>query len=348
MYSGQALTHDFVNYDDNAYVYSNRVVAQGLTFRGLAWAFSFHASNWHPLTWLSHMLDCQVYGLRPAGHHLTNVLLHAATVVLLFLVLRQMTAALWRSAFVAAVFAVHPLRVESVAWVAERKDVLSGLFFVLTVAAYVRHVRRPGSSARYGITLLSFALGLMCKPMLVTLPVVMLLLDYWPLQREESAVSLLIEKTPFLVLSIAASAVTILAQSATLESAGSYSMPVRVANALVSYVVYLWQMLRPAGLAVLYPLSSDGPPAWEAALAGMALAVLSVMALASEAKAPLALDRLAVVSGDVAARGGNYPGGPPSSRGSIHLSAANRDLLGHHLVGGRMERAMETPAVDAG
>ena len=169
---GQTLHHEFINFDDNDYVYENPVVARGLTFKGIVWAFTqTQSANWHPLTWLSHMLDCQLYGLHPGGHHLTNVLLHTATVIALFLVLRQMTGALWRSAFVAAVFAIHPLRVESVAWVAERKDVLSGLFFMLTIGAYVRYARRPWSLARYGLVVLLFAMGLMCKPMLVTLPV---------------------------------------------------------------------------------------------------------------------------------------------------------------------------------
>ena len=180
-----------------------RIVQKGLTLPGIIWAFTHVcSSNWHPLTWISHMLDCQFYGLNPGGHHLTNILLHTATAILLFLVLRRMTGFLWRSAFVAAVFAIHPLRVESVAWVAERKDVLSGLFFMLTIGAYVRYVQRQsklesrGSSAQavpvldprrstldYGLVLLFFALGLMCKPMLVTLPFVLLLLDYWPLKR---------------------------------------------------------------------------------------------------------------------------------------------------------------------
>ena len=168
---GQTVHHEFVFYDDNEYVFDNPMVAQGLTLKGIVWAFTgAHANNWHPLTWLSHMLDCQLYGLHPGGHHLINVLLHAATVIALFLVLRQMTGAIWRSAFVAAVFAIHPLRVESVAWVAERKDVLSGLFFMLTIGAYVRYARRPWSLIRYGLVVLLFAMGLMCKPMLVTLP----------------------------------------------------------------------------------------------------------------------------------------------------------------------------------
>src|ERR1700730_17145575 len=181
---GQTLNHEFVNYDDEIYVYENAKVTAGLSLQNAFWAFTHTVcNNWHPLTIVSHMLDCQLYGLKPAGHHFTNVLLHTVAVVLLFLVLRQMTGALWRSAFVAAVFAIHPLRVESVAWVAERKDVLSGLFFVLTIGAYVRYSRRPWSPVRYGLVVLLFALGLMCKPMLVTLPSVLLLLDYWPLNR---------------------------------------------------------------------------------------------------------------------------------------------------------------------
>ncbi|HZQ47582.1 MAG TPA: hypothetical protein VFC07_11250, partial [Verrucomicrobiae bacterium] len=210
---GQTLHHKFIDFDDNEYVYENPVVTRGLTIKGIAWAFAgAHAHNWHPLTWLSHMLDCQLYGLHPGGHHLTNVLLHTATVILLFLVLRQMTGTLWRSALVAALFAVHPLRVESVAWVAERKDVLSGLFFVLTVGAYVRYARRPWSAVRYGLVAGLLALGLMCKPMLVTLPLVLLLLDNWPLQRKESVKRLVLEKLPLVALCAAAAGATLLAQ----------------------------------------------------------------------------------------------------------------------------------------
>jgi len=180
---GQTLGHEFFNCDDDAYVYENPVVQKGLTLQGIIWAFTHVcAFNWHPLTWLFHMLDCQLYGLNPGGHHLTNVLLHTAAAILLFLVLRRMTGFLWRSAFVAAVFAIHPLHVESVAWVAERKDVLSGVFFMLTLGAYVRYVEKskvqsPKSKVFYGLTLLFFTLGLMSKPMLVTLPFVLLLLD---------------------------------------------------------------------------------------------------------------------------------------------------------------------------
>src|SRR5436190_10697683 len=181
---GQTLRHDFVNLDDFDYVFENPRITNGLTLEGIGWAFTHvHAANWHPLTTISHMLDCQLYGLQPWGHHMTNVLLHAAATVFLFLALWELTGARWPSALVAALFAIHPLRVESVAWVAERKDVLSGVFFMLTLWAYARYVRgsRP-SSGRYMTALVFFALGLMCKPTLVTLPFVLLLLDYWPLR----------------------------------------------------------------------------------------------------------------------------------------------------------------------
>src|SRR6188508_2775716 len=180
---GQTLAHDFVNFDDHVYVYENSLVVRGLTTEGIIGAFTHtHALNWHPLTTLSHMLDCGLYGLNAGGHHLTNVILHTISVLLLFLVLKQTTKALWQSAFVAALFAVHPLHVESVAWIAERKDVLSAVFFMLTLGAYVRYVREP-SSIRYLIVAVLFGLGLMTKPMLVTLPFVLLVLDYWPLGR---------------------------------------------------------------------------------------------------------------------------------------------------------------------
>jgi tetratricopeptide (TPR) repeat protein len=284
---GQTLAHGFLNFDDSGYVYENPVVVRGLTFNGVVWAFTqAQSANWFPLTWLSHMLDCQLYGLRPAGHHLTNVLLHTATVILLFLFLRAMTGALWRSAFVAAVFAIHPLRVESVAWVAERKDVLSGLFFMLTIGAYVRYARRPWSPTRYGLVVFLFAMGLMCKPMLVTLPIVLLLLDYWPLQRVESAGRLVLEKLPLLGLSAAVSLATLLAQHGSIQSTGSFSLPARLANALAGCMIYLRQMIYPAGLAPFYPYPLNGLPAWEVMLAGALLAGLSAIALGRRRKQP--------------------------------------------------------------
>ena len=179
-----SLDNGFVDYDDNDYITANPHVQTGLTLDGLKWAFTtFHASNWHPLTWVSHMLDYQIFGLRPWGHHLTSLLIHAVSASLLFLLLWRTTAAPGASAFAAALFALHPLRVESVAWAAERKDVLSVFFWLLTMGAYIRYVQRP-SSRRYATVLLSYALGLMAKPMLVTLPFVLMLIDVWPLGRK--------------------------------------------------------------------------------------------------------------------------------------------------------------------
>ena len=180
---GQTRRHEFVNYDDQEYVYQNKRITSGVSLENFCWAFTHaHSGNWHPLTTISHMLDCQFYGLKPAGHHLSNVVLHSVAVVLPFLVLFRLTGKLGRSAFVAALFAIHPLHVESVAWIAERKDVLSGVFFMLTLAAYTYYVRPP-SVWRYSAVVSCYALGLMSKPMLVTLPLVLLLLDYWPLSR---------------------------------------------------------------------------------------------------------------------------------------------------------------------
>jgi len=289
---GQTRQHGFVNFDDDDYVYGNPEVARGLTFRGIVWAFTHvHSNNWHPLTWISHMLDCQLYGLNPAGHHLTNILLHTASAMLLFLVLRRMTGFLWRSAFVAAVFAVHPLRVESVAWVAERKDVLSGVFFMLTIAAYVHYTRRPRSPARYGLVLCLFALGLMCKPMLVTLPLVLVLLDYWPLNRTAMATAgihpdrrdqargqtpgrLILEKLPLFGLAVAAGVIAIIAESRSMEPFAAVSFPVRVGNALIAYTAYLGELFWPSGLAVLYPLTAGSVGASKVALS---LALLSAI-----------------------------------------------------------------------
>lgn len=263
---GQTVHHQFINLDDGAYVYKNPQVFRGLTGEGIVWAFTqSHAANWHPLTWLSHMLDCQLYGLSPGGHHLTNVLLHAANAILLFLVLRQMTGSLWRSAFVAALFAIHPLRVESVAWVSERKDLLSGLFFLLSIWAYVRYVRQR-SRARYGALLLFFALGLLCKPMLVTLPAVLLLLDYWPLDRMPSATdsrekkfqilrTLVVEKLPLVGLALASCAATIVAQQVAMQPLTSISLPLRAGNALIAGAAYIGNMWWPSDLAVFYPLA---------------------------------------------------------------------------------------------
>ena len=332
---GQTVRQQFVNFDDGEYVVKNPAVAQGLTLQGVVWAFTdFHCANWHPLTWLSHMLDCQLYGLHPGGHHLTNVLLHTGTVIALFLVLRRMTGALWRSAFVAAVFAIHPLRAESVAWVSERKDVLSGLFFMLTLWAYTRYAEKSEGSNQWSVTshqasttpaagnsprttdhgtlitdhrslfyllsLFFFTLGLMSKPMLVTLPVVLLLLDFWPLGRFRSLESraqslksnahgpqptahtarksqvvyrILLEKLPLLALSAISCVVTFLGQSNAMKSFESFPLPSRIGAALVSCKVYLVQMVYPAGLAAFYPF----PPHASVREAGMAAILLLVI-----------------------------------------------------------------------
>ncbi|HTY88068.1 MAG TPA: tetratricopeptide repeat protein [Candidatus Acidoferrum sp.] len=290
---GQTLGHGFVNYDDEGYVYGKTQVIHGLNLKGIEWAFTHSVmGNWHPLTVMSHMLDCQFYGVQAGGHHLTSLLLHAATAILLFLVLREMTGALWRSAFVAAVFAVHPLRVESVVWVSERKDVLSGLFFMLTLGAYVRYVRKSPSLSRYLMVMLPFALGLMCKPMLVTMPFVLLLLDYWPLNRmanlAEATVTdrrdqnhfpiprrLNLEKLPLFGLAVAACVITLFAQTEAIQPFEQISIPLRVGNALISYVTYLSQMFWPSGLAVLYPLSAGGVGVSKEVLSSVVLAGIS-------------------------------------------------------------------------
>src|SRR5437868_4691546 len=268
---GQTLWHDFVNYDDPRYVYENTNITEGLSISGIVWAFThIHSMNWHPLTTISHMLDCQLYGLKAGWHHFTNVLLHTVAAILLFLALQRMSGALWRSAFVAALFAIHPLRVESVAWVAERKDVLSGVFFMLTLLAYVHYARAP-SIWRYLTVAFVLALGLMSKPMLVTLPFVLLLLDYWPLERirgQRSDVGhqlprLFLEKIPLLALSAVSSTVTFLAQRGAVGWTEQLPMLARINNAIVTYVVYLRQMFWPVNLAVFYPHPESRLPSWE-------------------------------------------------------------------------------------
>lgn len=260
-----AVHHGFVDYDDQQYVTENPRVRAGLTWNGLAWAFGFHAGNWHPLAWLSHMFDCQFYGLNAAGHHFTNILLHVAGTLLLFLALDAMTKAFWRSAAVAALFAWHPLHVESVAWVAERKDLLCGFFWMLTLLLYARHVARR-SPARYLSVLVAFALCLMSKPMGVTLPFVLLLLDYWPLKRLplgpfrlENLKPLVIEKIPLLAMSAAVCALTLQAQKLAIVSTAGLPLAERVFHAVAAYNHYLVAMFFPRGLAVYYPYQASLP-----------------------------------------------------------------------------------------
>jgi protein O-mannosyl-transferase len=270
-----ALRCDFVNYDDPTYVTSNAEIQHGLTAEGFAWAFETPAaSNWHPLTWLSHMADVQVFGLKPAGHHLTSVLLHAANAVLLFLILNAMTGALWRSAVVAALFALHPLRVESVVWVSERKDVLSAFFWMLTLWSYFKF-QITKSKSWYAAAVFSFACGLMSKPMLVTLPFVLLLLDYWPLRRR-TGWGLVIEKAPFFVLAAISSMVTFIVQrkGGSVSPLAALSLSARVSNALISYVRYLAKIFWPARLSVLYPHPGHWP-IWQIAGAALLLAAIT-------------------------------------------------------------------------
>jgi tetratricopeptide (TPR) repeat protein len=300
---GQAVGHGFVNYDDHFYVYANPALTRGLTAEGITWAFTTVADNfWHPLTWLSYLLDFQLYGFLPWGYHLTNVLLHAANAVLLFLVRRRMTGRLGPSALVAALFAIHPLRVESVAWVAERKDVLSGLFFMLTLGAYVGYVRHRFSLVRYVAVLVLFTLGLMAKPVLVTMPFLLLLLDYWPLGRMGMAAGeqptaqggfsmlprLVVEKIPFLLLAAAFCVVTPLAEGEAVTTLDVVPMSWRIANVPVAYVAYLAKLFCPVGLAMPY-LHMGSVPAWKVVGAVLLLLIVSAATLAGWRRFPYLL-----------------------------------------------------------
>lgn len=292
---GQVVNHAFINFDDQQYVYENRHVLKGLSREGILWSLtSFHLSNWHPLTWVSHMADVEFFGLKAGSHHLVNVLFHLVNSLFLFSLLRRMTGALWRSAFVAALFAVHPLHVESVAWVSERKDVLSTLFFFLAIGAYLRYVRTP-NFGRYVLVAACFALGLLCKPMLVTLPFVLLLLDWWPLERfkgEGSSGSisptnrsrLVLEKVPLLALSVISCLVTYTAQASGGSVSSLERIPpgLRFSNAFVSYVVYLVKTIWPARLAVFYPhpaIFHAGVPVWQLSGSVLLLAAVSCLTL---------------------------------------------------------------------
>ena len=338
----QTTGFEFTNFDDDYYVTDNTHVTDGLTMDGVVWAFtSRHASNWHPLTWISHMLDCRSGDLEPGRHHLTSILLHAANAILLFLVLERLTGFRWRSAFVAALFAVHPLHVESVAWVAERKDVLSTFFWLLTMLAYARYAgsgvggQGPGAGRRntpsiwrYLLVVLLFALGLMSKPMLVSLPVVLLLLDYWPLGRlqvtgyrlqkqgaggrgpgargrgpgaggnsqfpipnSQLAGRLLLEKVPLFALALASCVVTFVVQRITgsVFSIDVYPIGVRLANAVVACVAYLIKMVWPVGLACFYPHPGRGLPVWQTVASGAALAAVTVLAVSLARRRPYVL-----------------------------------------------------------
>ncbi len=295
----QVKDHGFITLDDPMYVTENHEVQAGLTWQGVKWAFTtMQSSNWHPLTWLSHMLDCRLYGLHPPGHHMTNVAFHLADTILLFLFLARLTRALWPSALVAALFALHPLHVESVAWVSERKDVLSAFFWLTTMWAYAGYAAAP-SLRRYLPVLLSFTLGLLAKPMLVTLPFVLLLLDFWPLGRIPGGPApglteaedpglvpargvyrrLLLEKIPLLALVAVSCLITMVVQADTGAMMPLAVMPLgpRIANALVAYVKYIVKLFWPYPMVFFYPLAPV--PWWQAAVAGLALLALSTFLL---------------------------------------------------------------------
>jgi Flp pilus assembly protein TadD len=279
----------FIHLDDFDYVIENPYVKSGLTLRNVKWAFSsFYACNWHPLTWLSHMLDCELYGLDPMGHHLTNLIFHLASTAVLFLLLHLATGSLYRSAFIAAVFGVHPLHVESVAWISERKDVLSAFFWMCSLLCYVSYARR-GGKARYLLAAAFFILGLMSKQMLITLPFVMLLMDFWPLERLKSLPlrKLLTEKIPFFTLTLAGALVAFLAQHLGGATASFDALPLlpRLQNAAVSYFIYTFKTAFPTGLGVYYPLIGP-PPLWQAAAALTALAGITAAAFIAAKRLP--------------------------------------------------------------
>jgi hypothetical protein len=258
--------HDFLDYDDDLYVTANRQVRQGLTWEGVFWAFGAgHAKNWHPVTWISHMADVQLYGAHAGGHHMVNLVFHIVNALLLFYFLNRTTGFMWRSAFVAAFFALHPLHVESVAWISERKDLLCAFFWLLTLLAYAGYAGRPGSR-RYGAVVLFFILALMSKPMAVTLPFALILMDYWPLKRfsfqdPDCGFSwrLLREKVPLMGLSAASCLITYLVQESggAVGTLGAYPLGGRFANALISYVRYMGKIFLPTNLTVFYPYSQQ-------------------------------------------------------------------------------------------
>ena len=291
----QVVSYEFINYDTDRYVYENQYVKAGLTGKGIGWAFTtIYASNWHPVTWLSHMLDAELFGLKPGWHHFSNVFFHIANTVLLFWILARMSGDIWKSSLVAALFAIHPMHVQSVAWVAERKDVLSTFFGLLAVGSYFRYVRCP-TIGRYMPVLIFFLLGLMSKPMLVTLPFLLLLLDYWPLKRFNfqvlrdsdatgsqmpAKVFLSAEKIPLFLLSAVFCMVTLIVQQdgGAVGSLALYPLHLRIVNALVSYASYIAKMLWPVNLAVVYPYPGVFP-AWKIWAACLVLSGMSFLAL---------------------------------------------------------------------
>jgi protein O-mannosyl-transferase len=294
------IRHQFINLDDNFYIWDNPMIIGGLTLKGIGWAFTtFHAANWHPLTWVSHMVDSQVLGLNAGGHLFVNALIHVSNTLLLFFFLKRITGASWRGAMVAALFALHPLHVESVAWTAERKDTLSTFFGLLCLLAYARYVEKP-SRKKYALVAIWLALGLMAKPMLVSWPFVLLLLDYWPFRRLEwqpadgikrfarAWLPLVHEKLPLFCLVAASMVMTYLAQSQEGAVRGLIDAPLglRLSIALISYVKYLLLTVWPNGLAVYYPFSREGVTAWRVAAALVVLVAITAIALREAGRRP--------------------------------------------------------------
>ncbi len=302
---GQTIRFPFLNFDDPEYVYEVPEINSGLSWHNIAWAFThWPATNWFPLKNISLMLDFQFFGFNPGAFHLTNVILHAATAVLLFLALWRMTGRIWLCAFVAAAFAIHPLRAESVVWIEERKDVLSGLFFVLTLAAYLHYTRKPSLVGYVTVSTL-FAAGLLSKPMLVTTPFILLLLDYWPLDRgqrsevtdQRSQVSgqwsmvrgLVLEKIPLFVLSIVVAIPTAGGIAPAHSAADQLPFLTRIGNAFVSYLVYVWQMIWPTNLGVFYPYPQNRLPIWQPVVAAAILVAVTVAVFALRRSRPYLL-----------------------------------------------------------
>ena len=278
--------HPFVNYDDPGYVTDNLHVRQGVSWDGIAWAFTtFEQANWHPLTWISHEIDCSLFHLNPAGPHFINLLIHALNAALLFWLLMQGTRRLGASLFVALLFALHPINVESVAWIAERKNVLSTFFFLLALSAYGWYALKPGVQRYVGVLVL-FAMSLMSKPMMVTFPFVLLLLDWWPLGRWQRGLSkLVVEKIPLFALSLASSAITVVGQQSGGATRSTLQIPLglRLENAIVAYGAYLWKTIWPAHLGPMYPYPVNGVPAWQVLLSlAVLIAITSLVVLFRE------------------------------------------------------------------
>jgi tetratricopeptide (TPR) repeat protein len=303
----QVKDHEFINFDDDLYITNNLNVQSGLTSDSVKWAFTtFYTGNWHPVIWLSHILDYQLYGLHAKGHHLTTLVLHIVNVVILFIILSHMTGKLWQSAFVAAMFSFHPLNVESVAWAAERKNVLSTLFWLLTMWAYIYYTEKP-TIKRYGLVFLFFILGLMSKSMVVTLPFVLLLMDYWPLRRLEfnqergtstsverinakrsEVFRCVLEKIPLFIFTIGLCIATFIAQNSfgNMNYTKQLTFATRLNNAMVSYIEYLRKMIYPENLAMFYPHPGNALPIWQGVLCGMALLGITAMSIRLIRKAP--------------------------------------------------------------